>query len=265
MSTEPVDPNRAKVIEKIAKLRARLEHVATGGQVEQTEHELEAVAEAMRRLLATHKLTMTDVEFATMERTEPVEKRGIRHSTFDPDWRPKSKRSDWEERLAKIVATAHFCQCIPRRGSNRLSLVGRATDIEVAEYMIVTLTRTIAKVADTAYGTYARACLKRGVVEEARGFRLAFLRAFVLRLADRYAAEQKAQEGEGTMALVRFDAARQAVADFVKEPGRFKLVRAPQGREAHNAEGHRQGTAAADSVSLKANAMKGATTRGSLR
>jgi hypothetical protein len=64
MNTEP-EPDKSRIIEKIAKLKARLEHVATGGQVGQSEAELEAVAEAMRRLLATHKLTMTDVEFAT--------------------------------------------------------------------------------------------------------------------------------------------------------------------------------------------------------
>jgi hypothetical protein len=264
MNTEP-EPDKSRIIEKIAKLKARLEHVATGGQVGQSEAELEAVAEAMRRLLATHKLTMTDVEFATQERVEPVSQYAVNHRKFDPDWKPKSKRTDWEERLASIVAKAHFCQIIVHRSSNRLSLVGRRSDAEVAEYMIVTLTRSIARVADDAYGKYARLCLKRGDVTEARGFRLAFLRAFVMRLAARYAAEQKAQEGESSTALVRFDAARQAVADFVKEPGRFKMMRAPVGREAHNAEGHRQGTAAADSVSLKANAVKGATTRGELR
>jgi hypothetical protein len=266
MSADGVDPD---VIAKIAKLKERLEHRAQGGQIPQTEAELEAVAAAMQRLLAKHKLSLTDVEYATIEREEPVAERLVDPRKLDPTWKHKRQRSDWEERLASIVAKAHFCRIVVHPGHNMISLVGRRSDADVAEYMIVTLQRSIARIADDAYGKHARACLKAGDVTQARGFRPAFLRAFVMRLAERYEAQRREQEGGSTTALVRFDSARQAVEDFLaakRADGAHSLTRAPRGREAHNAEGHRQGTAAADSVNLRANAVGGGDRpRGSLR
>lgn len=286
MSTEP---NREKIIDKVAKLKAKLDHVATGGQMGSTAEELETVALMMQRLMAKHKIDMTEIELSQMEVEEPVGYHPIDYAKY-PDLKVRQKRVAWMERLASIIARAHFCRIAVDDGSNvravrkkfsiklgratgssKVTLIGRKSDCEIAEYMIVTIQRMAEKIAHKEYCAYywhhnklCFACDRReeehaglghkfdSAERRARGFKESFLQAFVMRLSERYEEARRATEGESSMALVRVNRAEQAVNDFLKNAGTAKALAT---RDSHHADGYSKGVDAANKVGLKSNAL----------
>jgi len=246
--------DQQKIIEKIAKIKAHAESAETIGN----EAEALAFSEMMQRLLLKHKLSMTDLEYAKLEKEEPVgpyeidfKKHGVKY---------KKTRIDWAEKLASIIAKAHFCRIVVHSGSSHITLIGRASDAAVAEWMIVTLQRSLDRMSYLAAGAFNRQCHRENRVGDHHGFRRAFIIGFVARLAKRYEDEVKAQEGSSSTALVRISKAMVAVEDYMKkqrEAGIFSKSSALQRRFTPNEEGFKQGISAANSINLKGRALEG--------
>jgi hypothetical protein len=255
--------DQEKVIDKLRKLKAHADSAEKIG----SQAEAEAFAEMMQRLLLKHKLEMTDIEFDKMEVEEPVDAHHIDYRKYEgaekDGIRFKKVRVAWVEWLARIVAKAHFCRIMVHQRSNVISLIGRRSDAEVAEFMIVTLQRLVFRMAIRARLDYMKDCKRTGEVPNCDGFKASWTRAFIGRLSERYEAERQTQAHSSSTALIRFNRSEHAVADWMKENTKKAAV-IHGSRMDGNAEGDRRGRAAADSVSLKANVVKEGAVRGAL-
>lgn len=242
-----------KLLDKLAKLKAMADSAKAIG----SEAEAQAFAEKLQQMLLDHDLKMTDIEFSDRDRDEPIEERMIDYSKF-PDVKVRGARVQWMETLAAVIAKAHFCQIMVLPNSSRLGLIGRASHIAVAEFMIVTLQRAAESIADKEYVRYFYECRDRGDVTQARGFRAAFLMGFITRLKIRYGTTRELAASTGSTALVRLNKEEAALAaHLAARSGRNAKGLAR--RRVENAEGFRRGTAAADRVGLRSNAIGGAT------
>jgi hypothetical protein len=244
---------RERVIDKLKKLRAMAESAERIG----SEAEAQAFAAMAQEMLANHKIEMSELELETLDAEEPVMRFEIDYSQ-DPDFEFKKRRIEWSEKLAGIIAHAHFCQIIVHWGGNTVSLVGRRSDVEVSEFMIITLTRILRRMTNKAYADYYNKCLKEdGHPRRARGYKEGYLKGFIIRLAERYDAEKRAMTQQST-ALVRLNNAASQVEDFMKElreRGETKNAHALATRDRVSRVGYFDGRSAAEKVQLRSNAV----------
>ncbi len=267
----PTEPNQ-KIIDKLRKLKA----MAEGAEKIGSEAEAQAFAAMFQKLLTDNMLEMTDIEFERFEQEQPVGEHYINYSKY-PHVKVRSRRTRWVEKLADIVARAHFCRFIVYSGTSRITLVGRKQDTQVAEYMFVTLQRTAEQLADKEYARFSIECVKQCVVcgskrethklfnhefepnwARCRGYRPAFLDAFISRLAQRYEEERRARQGNIT-AMVRINHSLVKVKEFLnRKDGRKKLYHNAGSLtrfRSSNLEGSRDGHRAANDINLRANAV----------
>jgi len=240
---------RDKLLDKLRKIKAHADSAAAIG----SESEAQAFAEVLQKLLLDNKMEMTDIEFEEMEKEQPIIKKMV---DFDDDDVRKS-RVAWMERLAGVIARAHFCRILVYPGSSKITLVGREENIAVAEYMIVTLQKAADSIAKKAHSAYCWEVYKQdGSCYRARGFKSAFLQAFVMHLAERYEAEKRSRmAGPSTStALVRINREEAAVEDFMNKNYK-KKAGALSTHTAFHREGHRRGVAAADRINLRSDGL----------
>jgi hypothetical protein len=252
-----------KLLDKLAKLRRHADSAKEIGN----EAEAQAFAEMFQRLVVEHKVNVSDIEYSQLETEEPVGRHYINYQKHEIPL--KRKRIDWVESLAGVVAQAHFCRILVTLGSSRITLVGRKSDCEVAEYVLVTLQRAAEKMAKKAYYKYwfelFEICSRCGgqksshsgshefvsSTSKAAGFKASWLEAFVSRLAQRYREQKQGYTGD-SMALVRVNRAEKAVIEWMEETFGDKKSKAGalSGNRRWNSEGNRQGRAAADALDL---------------
>lgn len=249
-----------KLLDKLAKLRRHAESAKEIGN----EAEAQAFAEMFQKLVLANKIDVSDIDFEQQEAEEPVDKHYINYQKAEIPL--KRKRIDWVESLAHVVAEAHFCRILVHLGSSRITLVGRKSDCEVAEYVLVTLQRAAEKMAKKAYYKYwfelFEICRKCGEQKsshnndfcgfesstyKAAGFKASWLEAFVGRLAQRY--REQRQGYSGSTALVRINKAEKAVSGWIEENVKGNANALSRSRR-WNSEGNRQGKAAADALDL---------------
>lgn len=242
-----------KIIDKIQKLKRHAESAEAIGN----EAEAQAFAEAFQRLMLEHKVHMTDIEFQKMEVEEPVGHHPIDYRKY-PDLKVRQVRIEWIEKLAVAVAEAHFCHVTMDRNTTRFTLIGRAQDAAVAEYMIVTLQRAAESLAKKAHTSYLWECYKVDRnCKRAKGFKESYLRSFVMRIIQRYHDERNRHTGQH--ALVRINKSALAVKSFMdalRAQGAVKNAKAlARNNPSWNGEGVRRGTAAANAINLDGKAI----------
>jgi hypothetical protein len=250
-----------KLIDKLGKLKRHADSAKEIGN----EAEAQAFAEMFQKLVLQNKIEVSEIDFSQQEIEEPVGKHYIDYHKYNIGL--KRKRIDWIESLAGVVAQAHFCRILVHLGSSRITLVGRKSDCEVAEYVLVTLQRAAEKMAKKAYYKYwfelFEVCRKCGGQKadhgndvcgfesstyKAAGFKASWLESFVVRLAQRYKEQRQGYTGEST-ALIRVNKAEKAVVEWIEENTKGKA----QGLSRNgrwNSEGSKQGRAAADALDL---------------
>jgi len=195
---------RETILSRLRKMIAHEESARTIGSVK----EAEAFAEKITELLATHKLSMSEVEFFEHVEAEPVGR-----ETFRPDdhgLKRSGKRIWWQEELADIVAKANQCRILVRPGSNIVTFVGRTTDRQVTAYQYAMLVRAVSEESDRAYKkAYWKA-------ETGHRFKASFIEGALGGIRDRlYTAQRSARTGATTEALVRVDTTKGAVDAFI--------------------------------------------------
>jgi hypothetical protein len=248
------DPHE-RALDKIRKIKAMFEGAKSEG-------EAQTFAAMMQRMMLQHNIDMTEVEVQQMEADEPVSEQWI--NPEGKDAKAKRTRSYWMEDLAAIVARAHFCDIAVNEKTSLIMLIGRKSNIEVAEFMIVTLSRLVHKMAlrewwkewrrrggETSYEE------NRRVREELKGFRVSYVKSFTRRLAERYAEERrKATQGPDatSTALVRVNRAEAATKAYMHD--KFKDSKPAKEitkfKDTTHAAGWRAGREAADKIDLGA-------------
>lgn len=249
-----------KLIDKLGKLKRHAESAKQIGN----EAEAQAFAEMFQRLVLANKIDVSEIDFEEQEREEPVGSHYIDYKKHGVDL--KRRRIDWLQNLGAVVAEAHFCRILVHPGSSRITLVGRKSDCEVAEYVLVTLQRAAEKMAKRAYYKYwfelfeiCRICGGqktghtgahpfRSSTQKAAGFKASWLDAFVTRLAQRYREQRQGYAGTST-ALVRINRAEKAVVEWIADNVK-KTVGGLTSNRRWNEEGRQQGRRAADDLDL---------------
>jgi hypothetical protein len=257
-----------KLIDKLGKLRRHAESAKQIGN----EAEAQAFADMFQRLVLANKIDVSEIDFETQERDEPVGAHYIDYAKHGVAL--KTRRAEWIQRLASVIAEAHFCRILVHPGSSRITLVGRKSDCEVAEYVLVTLQRAAERMAKRAYYKYwfelFEVCAVcggqktghvaghafRSSTQQAAGFKASWLDGFITRLAQRYREQRSAVAGSST-ALVRVNRAEKAVTKWIEENVKKHVGGLTRNRR-WNEEGRRQGHKAADDLDLGApKAVKG--------
>lgn len=237
-----------KILDKIRKLNAKAESCKEIG----SEHEAQAFAQMVNKLLNEHQLEMTDLQFEETRKSEPVDRMMVDWKKYEV--KTRLQRIKWIERLAMLVAQAHTCRILVIPGSSHIILVGTKTNREVAEYVLVTLVRTAEKIADAEYVKFFYEMRDRGTVERARGFRAAFLDGFVERIGSRFDEEKRRRDSNST-ALVRYNTAAADLELFMKNlKGTKKATSLTKSRV--NYEGYKRGVQKANDMDLRGNAVK---------
>jgi hypothetical protein len=232
-----------RLIEKLRKIKAMAEGAKAIGSMQ----EAEAFAAMLQQLMLRHKIDMTDVEFAETEKDEPIGKHVV-------DWQEMkygNRRIGWIEQLAHVVSRAYFCRFLVCTGSSRITLVGRKTDTEVAEFMLVTLVRSAERLVRQEYQRYR----KENPGADTKGFQVSFMHAFAQRLRQRFAEERAKAAPTNSMALVRVDKADNAVVQYMNDNYRRKANGIGESTRG-NVAGAQRGRAMADAMNLQANAIK---------
>lgn len=242
------------VLDKLAKLHKAME----GAKAVNSEEEADAFAGMMQRLLAKYKLEMSDIQYEQFEQAEPIERFQVDYEKY-PEIKLRHSRVKWIEDLAYFVAQAYNCRILVRNRTSFITMVGRKTDAEIAEWMFVKLHRIAEKIADKEYVKYFYECRDKGEVYLARGFRQAFLNAFVQRINRRFDEERaKLQREHSTTALVRVSLAQvdKHIAETVKGNA------AALSRHRWNAAGQDRGRKAADAINLGQQGVHGSNVKG---
>lgn len=253
--------HRQKTIDKLLKMQKSRDGEAALGNNDAAE----AFAAAINKMMLEHELEPSDLDYAHAMQDDPV----VEVKTDLKKYRVEQKQSRiaWQETLARIVANAHLCKFLVRSRSNDIWFVGTRSHATVAEYVYGILVRNANVMSWKAY----RAYLEEGIEAYGKakavkaGFRSSWQMAFVERVAERLKEARTAavadvpMEHRGT-ALMRLEGALVKAQQYVDD--KFKARRglpALAYSRASNAEGARQGRAAADAMPIGRRGVTGGT------
>lgn len=251
--------SRDKILDKLKKMKAQADSAA----VCSTEAEAQAFAAAMQRLMSEHKILMSEVEHAALDKDEPVEEtRSSGMASNDPS-RPEfvrlKQRCEWMEHLAAVVAKAHYCRIIVHPSCAILSFAGRRNDglaaVQTFEYMV----KCACSLGRAAYFKAWGAYQKNPSVGWTRGFYRSYLLGFAVRLGERYKEEMdkmKAEWANSGTALMRLTDALVPVNKYIatKTNALGKKVfsnAARVGVGVQNGKAYEEGRRAADGMKLR--------------
>lgn len=244
-----------KLLDKLAKIKAHAESAAKIGSTQ----EAETFSAMLQQLLLKHKLSMSDIEVEQQEKDEPVGEKQIHWQGV----KVRKTRVAWIEKLSSIVARAFFCRILVHPGSSLITLVGRASDIACAEYLIVVLTRSVEKMSLQEYDReWLRVKNEEGSTDSMAGFRASWIQSFIHRISQRFEEERNKETVSNSTALVRFNKADLAVTGYMS---RFtRMAAGLNGQRGGNSRGHQRGREAADKINLRANGIQGGKPVGQL-
>lgn len=208
----------------------------------------------VKKTLAVHNLEMSEVEYAVMQKEEPVK---VHVLDFNMYGLGKKRMIYWHRMLAFHIARAHFCETLTLDSkTNNLALIGRHHDRLIAEFMVVTIIRLCETLADKAYVREFHRYNNIGLPKMARGFRKSFIMGFTQRVCERYMEMEREQETEAAkgsgMSLIRLNQEKALVKQVTKD-----LTKPGEGVNATNVptkvklSGLEQGRQAGDNVNLK--------------
>ena len=261
-----------KILRKLVKLQAARDSEAAIGNAEAAE----AFAGMINKMLVENELSPSDIDYARRDADDPVIELEVHKAAYGI--KHKKSRIAWEEKLARIVANAHLCSFLIRTGRNDIIFVGTKSHATVAEYAYGTLVPAAEKLADKEYYNYHMGLRRRGEdIRLARGFRPAWLDAFVSRIDERFKDARKAavaasvtNPGDHTMALMRLDKALVKTREYIDDKfgrrgkGKNRFVAALNGGARYHKDGREWGRAAADRMTIGQRGVTGGKSIGSL-
>lgn len=238
-----------KVLIRVKKLLNKAESCKEIGSMA----EAEAFAEGAQKLLAKYKLDtslLTDVELGVKDPMGSLHidwsQGGVRH---------RRKRVAWIEWLAGHVARAHFCRILIYKGSSNILLVGRQSDREVAEYVLVKLVHAAEALAQEGYWKARYKAQKEGHWDT-NGYKAGFFYGFVNGIKEKYDRLKRSQtENSQAMALVyvRSDA---AVVEYMNSSIKTSKASSVKGRGRGSKKGYSDGFEAGLKADTSGNGLK---------
>lgn len=177
----------------------------------------------IQELLTKYKLELSNVERAAEEESNPMTSATLFPSDYGFTFRESKKgeegtaRVQWAEMLADAVALAYFCQCLVALDSNILWLVGRSTDVDIAQGVFYRLARTALALCERDREAAKKRAQRGNYIWIGNdAFRRSFLFGFadaIKRRLEAKRAELDAQAGQSTALIVT----RGAVTKYVEE------------------------------------------------
>lgn len=251
------EDHKQKVIKKLIKMQASRQSEAELGNAEAAE----AFAGMINKMLIEYELNPSDLDYARATDNDPVIEVPVNQSTYRIE--SLKTRVAWQESLASSVARAHLCTILVRPNSNSIIFVGTKSHALVAEYVygtMVPLITTMSKKAELAY--WHQTGCGRGANNKARGYRSAWIDAFIRRIWERFAearrqavAESAAAQGTSSeTGLMRLDGALRKVDKYINDKFANRRAASTIGqlnhRSRNHADGRAAGRAAADNITL---------------
>jgi hypothetical protein len=262
--------DQEKLLDKLGKLK----RMADGAELLGNEEEAQAFAAMLQRLLIKHKLQMSDVQYDAHLKEEPVEEFPCGGGKFVckgkqrfyekyPDVEVVARRIEWIENLAGVIAQAYSCRILIVKGRSTVYFVGRKSDVQIVEYMFITLQRTAEKIAHSEYKKFRHQMRKLdggggAFLHRTHGFKGSFLEGFVMRLMQRLNEEKRKMEQDNSgMALMRINKEALAVNQYIDDKYKDKKPATSLARnKGFNREGYERGKKLADGMNLNANAVQ---------
>jgi hypothetical protein len=252
---------KEKIIDRVKKLR---DHAVSAEKIG-SEHEAQAFATMMQKLMSEYKITQSEIEHAKLDETDPV----VSINTDGMTWRKgkqvrSNQRISWMELLARTVARAHYCKSAIRLGSAIQVFIGRRTDAEAAKMAFDYLATAARHLAGAAY-VEAYDSAKKAGLPWLPGFNESWLVGFCQRLGERYDEEMeaiKAKWASSGTALVRLKDALTVVNQYL-EKAPLRRAASLQSLDVSNLDGYQKGRRAAESIALKESSKKVGAANGS--
>lgn len=271
--------HREKVIDKLVKMQRQRDGEKELGNT----NAAEAFAAAINRMMIEYELHPSEIDYARTADNDPVIEVPVDLAKYRIE--KVQRRVAWQESLARVVAKAHLCTFLIAPGRNTVWFVGTKSHATVAEYVYGILVPAAAKMSNSA-GAKHRAALRveynilpnhsiPSWVPTSKGYREAWLDAFVGRIAERMqeareaAVKQAAEDvpGSESMALMRLDGALVKVQRYIddKFKARRRAAQSLTSRRGWNEAGRAAGRAAADAMPLGTRALTGGAAKGLLK
>jgi hypothetical protein len=234
------------ILEKIHKLKAMQDSASELGN----DHEASAFAAKVQSLLFRYKIEMSEVEGFDLSDDISIEKEdfswegaGIAHS---------GKSSHWLSLLAHVVAEANGCKSFCMRRTNKVRLVGTKESKMITEYMLEVLARYGNNSSEKSYkAEYAKA-KKQGSTCLMKGYKRAFLSAFVAMIGKRLKEEtKKSMDAVSEKGLMVINAEEHALKVFLAP----MATKSKSFTGTRNRAGHDAGTQAGQNANIGYNAV----------
>ena len=235
------------ILERIKKLQAMQESANELGN----DHEAAAFAAKAQDLLMKHKLEMSEVEDFDIHDDITIDRD---HCDWEDAGIPRSgKTSHWLAHLGYHVSLYNGCSVATVRGSNSIIIFGTEESRNIVNYILSVLARFGKNSCDKAYRKEYYKAKKEGEAYLMKGFKRAFLSAYVNTIGKRLSEANKEQLSEVTeRGLMVLDAEAQALKDFL-ESEKLGTGRAFAG--SRNAAGREAGAAAGNEANIGYNAL----------
>lgn len=263
MTNPTISEDKAKILKKVILLN----NAAKGEEALGNTEAAEAFAAKVNRLMLEYELSVSDIEYAAHEATDPVIELRV---DLDGYGIPRTKtRSEWQQRLASIIANAHLCKTMVMSGSNHIWFVGTKSHATVAEYaygILVPVVERLSKKAEVDYWK-ATGC-GRGANNKALGYRAAWIDGFAGRLFERFKEARNqainTSTTESGTSLVRLSGALARAQAYLDDRCGTRKSAPLTRTTSLNYAGHVAGRAAADRIPLDRRGV-GTSARGELK
>jgi hypothetical protein len=251
-----------KILDKLQKIK----NMAEGAKAIGNEAEAQAFAAMLQQLMLKHKLSMTDIQYAAEMKDEPiVEQRAPRMYKGNkqvyvefPDVEVVKRRRLWAEELAMVIAEAYASRILVTEGWSMITFVGHKSNVQIAEYLFLTLLRSADKMSNTAAKSFRAKYRSEvgGAGMTPNGYRESWLDGFVTRIAQRLREErdQFGKKADQCTALVRVNKEAIAVKAYI-DGKHAKMAKSLNQGKNFNPAGWAEGKKAANDMNIKGNAV----------
>ena len=248
-----------KTIQRLKKLYNHMESARQIGN----EDEALAFAGKIEKLLVEHKLTMSDIEFAELDDSDPITRQYVDSSAIG--LKDRQSKIKWQSNLAQACAKAHFCTILVHTGSNMVSFIGRDSDRKIAVYVYGRLARACEMIAKKEYRKHRKA----GYIT--KGFLTSFRNGFVSAISNRYCEIERERRrqmqalGTKGTALIRLETEHAKAEKWMYANIRGIRNIAHRGRRTTNMAGYNSGVSHGKQADLRANVVEGGASKGAIR
>jgi len=242
-----MNAEKETILEKIKKLQAMEESAAEVGN----DHEAAAFAAKVQQLLLQHKLDMSELD--DFDITDDI-KIDEEYYDWDDAGIPYSrKRSHWLTYLGSYVAQYNGCRILTIKGSNNIVIVGSDESRSIVGYILSVLARFGKNSCEKAYRKEYYKAKKEGTEYMMKGFKRAFLSAYVRTIGNRLREANKEQLAEvSERGLMVLDAEEQALKEFMDA---MSLGKGSGFRQSKNLAGALAGAQAGEEANIGYNAL----------